>query len=311
MNFNHHSHLRSEILSEPSPCILKITISIPFHTENSTMSNYPPYNLENTTHPLNQSQVHGAHQTLAHPGFISHNQRQQNQVDAQLDEQRAHIRSLPPQYGGHQSATNHYNSYPNSAQPDHNNPYHSTYPNSTYHHSSFNNVTMHGQQSHEYIRRSEPSQVEQVNNPTQSHKNPRRRREEPVSVRRLPSTIEPASSTSQNHLGTPTSTQTPAPPNTRAIVNLFPPTSLRGERNPSQQPQSNIPTPDCMMEKSSVELRMLAEKHAKNKETVPPALKVFFMSLHEELDKVLAINCLNNQVTVKAVRKLWYVNLAI
>ncbi|EGG03747.1 uncharacterized protein MELLADRAFT_89831 [Melampsora larici-populina 98AG31] len=137
----------------------------------------------------------------------------------------------------------------------------------------------------------------------QRRRNGRQPRVEPASVPQLPPPIEANASTS---LTTPASTQTqvPVPPTTRATVNLFLPNSLKGKKN-TQQPTLNIPTADEMMQKTSVELRMLSEKHATKKETVPPALKNHFMKLHEDLNKVLAINCINHQVSVKAVRKLW------
>ncbi|EGF98046.1 uncharacterized protein MELLADRAFT_96216 [Melampsora larici-populina 98AG31] len=103
---------------------------------------------------------------------------------------------------------------------------------------------------------------------------------------------------------TPTPTQTQAPTTTRAIVNLFLPNSLRGEKDPLRLPPSNLPTLEDMMKKSSVELRTLAGKHAKGT-NVPPAFQDHFMRLYDEFDKILAINCINNQVSVPAVRKLW------
>ncbi|KAH9813170.1 hypothetical protein DFH28DRAFT_1129148 [Melampsora americana] len=103
---------------------------------------------------------------------------------------------------------------------------------------------------------------------------------------------------------TPTSTQTQAPTTTRAIVNLFLPNSLIGDREPLQNSSSNLPSTDEMMKKSSVELRTLASKHAKGT-TVPPSKQSLFTRLYEEFDKVLAINCINSEVSVSAVQKLW------
>ncbi|EGG11528.1 uncharacterized protein MELLADRAFT_91101 [Melampsora larici-populina 98AG31] len=122
-----------------------------------------------------------------------------------------------------------------------------------------------------------------------------RRRQEPP---RSAPTTAPTSTT------TPTSTQTQASTSTRAIVNLFLPNTLRGEQDSDKSPSINLPTPEDMMNRSSVELRTLAAKHAKGS-TVPPALTDLFMRLHDEFDKVLAINCINNQVAVPAVHKLW------
>lgn len=52
---------------------------------------------------------------------------------------------------------------------------------------------------------------------------------------------------------------------------------------------------------------MLANKHAKKKSSLPVAMHSFFMELYDEFDKALAINCINNQVSVDSVHKLWYV----
>ncbi|EGG00760.1 uncharacterized protein MELLADRAFT_93037 [Melampsora larici-populina 98AG31] len=129
---------------------------------------------------------------------------------------------------------------------------------------------------------------------TQKRNTGRRRQDPPRSA----PTTAPTSTT------TPTSTQTPASTSTRAIVNLFLPKSLRGERDSEKSPSINLPTAEDMMKRSSVELRALASKHAKGS-SVPPALTDLFMRLHDEFDKVLAINCINNQVAVPAVHKLW------
>ncbi|EGF97608.1 uncharacterized protein MELLADRAFT_84831 [Melampsora larici-populina 98AG31] len=113
-----------------------------------------------------------------------------------------------------------------------------------------------------------------------------------------------APTTAPTSTTTPTSTQTPASTSTRAIVKLFLPNSLRGERDSEKSASINLPTTEDMMNRSSVKLRALASKHAKGS-TVPPALTELFMRLHDEFDKVLAINCINNQVAVPAVHKLW------
>ncbi|KAH9807185.1 hypothetical protein DFH28DRAFT_1152643 [Melampsora americana] len=76
---------------------------------------------------------------------------------------------------------------------------------------------------------------------------------------------------------TTTSTPTQAPTTTtRAIVNLFLPNSLRGERECLQGTPLNLPTPEDMMNKSSVDLRIIASKHAKGS-TVPAAKQKLFM----------------------------------
>ncbi|KAH9822295.1 hypothetical protein DFH28DRAFT_1180625 [Melampsora americana] len=85
---------------------------------------------------------------------------------------------------------------------------------------------------------------------------------------------------------TTTSTPTQAPTTTtRTIVNLFLPNSLRGERECLQGTPLNLPTPEDMMNKSSVDLRIIASKHAKGS-TVPAAKQKLFMRLYDEFDKI-------------------------
>lgn len=105
----------------------------------------------------------------------------------------------------------------------------------------------------------------------------------------------------------PLTNLTQASTSTRAIVNAFLPNSLRGEGVSTGLP-STLPTPDDMMKKSAVELRMLASKYAKKSSSLPAAMQHHFMRLHDEFDKVLAINCINNQVSVALVHKLWYLH---
>ncbi|KAH9809799.1 hypothetical protein DFH28DRAFT_904305 [Melampsora americana] len=133
---------------------------------------------------------------------------------------------------------------------------------------------------------------------SQKRNNGRRCQETLASVPHSTVTAVPTSTS------TPTSTQTQAPTTTRAIVNLFLPNSLIGDREPLQNSSSNLPLPEEMMKKSSVELRTLASKHAKGT-TVPPSKQSLFTRLYEEFDKVLAINCINSEVSVSAVQKLW------
>lgn len=279
-------------------------------TKNLKMNNYPQYNQGNHSQPRNQSQVPGAHGPQDHTHFfLGHYQHRQ--AVAQLDDPAAHQPGQAQQ-----------------PQQDHPNHYHFTYtPNSTYQSLQPSSLTTLGQQSQDYHYNYQQPQVSQAHtnpisapnhqphqhNPrgnrveihppttTQRRHTGRHRREEPVSVSQLPPTIESTS------LTTPKSSQTQGPTNTRAIVNLFLPNSLRGERGRSPKSLSNLPSPEDMMKKSSVELRMLANKHAKKKSSLPVAMHSFFMELYDEFDKALAINCINNQVSVDSVHKLWYV----
>lgn len=132
---------------------------------------------------------------------------------------------------------------------------------------------------------------------SQRHNKGRNRREAPRLHPRSEATSVPTLSS------TP---QVQEPSTTRAIVNSFLPNSLRGESQSSLP--STLPTPDEMMKKSSVQLRMLASKHAKNKKvsSLPHDLQGYFMDLYDEFDKVLAINCINHQVSVASVHQLWY-----
>ncbi|EGF98311.1 uncharacterized protein MELLADRAFT_96022 [Melampsora larici-populina 98AG31] len=91
--------------------------------------------------------------------------------------------------------------------------------------------------------------------------------------------ITTTSSTTNTSIPTQTPTTT-----TQAIVSLFLPNSLRGEKDRSQLTPSNLPTSEEMMNKSSVELRILASKHAKGS-TVPPDKQKLIMCLYKELDK--------------------------
>ncbi|EGG02632.1 uncharacterized protein MELLADRAFT_91216 [Melampsora larici-populina 98AG31] len=113
----------------------------------------------------------------------------------------------------------------------------------------------------------------------------------------LPSTAGPT-------LPTPTLTLAAAKAaETRALVNNFLPKSLLGVPSKST-PELPIMTSDKMMSKTSAELRILSVEHCKGS-TVPPALQSYFMCLYDDFDKALAINCINNQVSVDAVQKLW------
>ncbi|KAH9823934.1 hypothetical protein DFH28DRAFT_1161937 [Melampsora americana] len=106
--------------------------------------------------------------------------------------------------------------------------------------------------------------------------------------------IDPTSTTTT----TSTQAQMQEPtPTTPAIVNLFLPNSLKGVNDALQGLPSNLQTPEDMMQKPLVKLQMLAAKHAKGS-TVLPSNKNLFLPLYKEFNKVLAINCINNQVSV-------------
>ncbi|EGG09794.1 uncharacterized protein MELLADRAFT_95285 [Melampsora larici-populina 98AG31] len=305
-----------------------------------TMLEYPSYHQENPTDPQIVSQAHGVqgaqgtpNQTdFYHSGFIGHGQQREdhNQLHNQLSAQQHGGQQSPAQneqntYIFHpdlarQDHHNTYSSYPNSAQQDHHNIYNSMYPGSNY---DSSNLTAHAQQTQsthyrsnlqqtqDYFHSSGQSQLHDRNFGERSPKN----NQHVASVRLLqsrPPVIQEATYPSALDRN-----RQPPQASTGTHLQSQPPTTTQKRKNARREGPAGVPripptieptrsasltTPTSTRTQGPTTTRAI---HAKNKDTVPPALKNYYLALHDEFDKALAINCINNQVSVKAVRKLW------
>lgn len=318
-----------------SPCNSRLLLNQLTHaTMDPYQSYYPPI-----SGPSPSLQAHGGHQGIAQPNHVFHrpiitgcHNGPPNRVHDYLGSHQGRDGHMASQHAEHENPTFHRDLYNPQSSMIHSSYTHSSQP-------YLDNQFVHELHSERPTPNpslpaytSQPSlmhQTREAASPVVQGSNPQsalRRKQDAITTLRpeiQPATLSqlhpelsqtalserrgqashPQSETiNTNHL-LPTLTQ--ASTSTRAIVNTFLPNSLRGERVSSGLP-SALPTPQDMMGKTSVELWMLAKKHAKKSSSLSVAIKEHFMCFYDEFDKVLAINCVNNQVTVALLHKLWY-----